>query len=189
VDTRTFHPGATTQLDLPPCYALFVGSLQPRKNLARLLEAWVRVKDVLPDAWLLIAGTGGSAFRPVPLSATQRVKFLGAVPDAELPGLYARAAVFILPSLDEGFGLPVLEAMASGTMVLASSAGALPEVVGDSGLSFDPLDVAEIAVTLQRGFQDANLRVSLREKGLMRSQRFSWDCSTELIWKVFEECR
>jgi glycosyltransferase involved in cell wall biosynthesis len=142
----------------------------------------------MPDAWLLVVGTGGGAFRPTALAATERVKFLGAVPDAKLPGLYASAAVFILPSLDEGFGLPVLEAMASGTIVIASKAGALPEVVGDSGLLFEPLNVAEIAHALQCGFQNAALRESLRKKGLVRAQRFSWDASAEMLWKVFEGC-
>jgi glycosyltransferase involved in cell wall biosynthesis len=189
VEPRIFHPGVKSRLDLPPRYALFVGSLQPRKNLARLLEAWARVKEALPDAWLLIAGSGGSSFRPISLTACERVKFLGAIPDADLPGLYAGATVFILPSLDEGFGLPLLEAMASGTMVIASHAGALPEVAGDNGLFFDPFDVAEIGDRLQRGFQDAALRQSLREKGLIRAQCFSWDISARMLWKVFEGCR
>ena len=189
VDSRTFHPGVTSRLDLPSRYALFVGSLQPRKNLARLLSAWGRMKDTVPDAWLLIAGTGGSAFRTITLAAAERVKFLGAVPDADLPGLYASATVFILPSLEEGFGLPLLEAMASGTMVMTSRAGALPEVVGDSGMFFNPLDVAEIADTLGSGLQDADLRESLCEKGLDRAQRFSWDTSAEMLWEVFEGCR
>ena len=189
VEPRTFHPGVISRLDLPSRYALFVGSLQPRKNLARLLSAWERMKDKVPDAWLLVAGTGGSAFRPVHLALHERVKFLGAVPDAELPGLYAGATVFILPSLDEGFGLTLLEAMACGTIVIASNAGALPEVVGDSGLFFDPLDVAEIAETLRCGFQDAGPRETLREKGLLRAQRYSWDTSAEMLWEVFEGCR
>jgi glycosyltransferase involved in cell wall biosynthesis len=188
VDSRTFHPGATTRLDLPDCYALFVGSLQPRKNLASLLEAWELAKDALPNARLLIAGTGGSAFRPFPLTAADQVSFLGPVPDADLPGLYANATLFILPSLDEGFGLPVLEAMACGTPVVTSNAGALPEVLGDSGLFFDPLNVAEIAGTLQRVFRDGALRESLSENGLKRARGFSWDTSAKMLWKVFEQC-
>jgi glycosyltransferase involved in cell wall biosynthesis len=189
VDARVFHPGVQSRLDLPSRYALFVGSLQPRKNLPRLLGAWERMKDTVPDAWLLVAGTGGSAFRPVHLALHERVKFLGAVLDAELPGLYAGATVFILPSLDEGFGLTLLEAMACGTIVLASNAGALPEVVADNGLFFDPLDVTEIANNLQRGLQGASLRKSLGEKGILRAQRFSWDTSAEMLWDVFERCR
>jgi glycosyltransferase involved in cell wall biosynthesis len=188
VDARVFHPGAISRLDLPSRYALFVGSLQPRKNLPRLLDAWERIKDTVPDAWLLVAGTGGSVFRPVSLAVHERVKFLGAVPDSELPGLYASATVFILPSLDEGFGLTLLEAMACGTMVIASNAGALPEVVADNGLIIDPLDGAEIADMLQLGLQDASLCTTLREKGIMRAQCFSWDTSAERLWQVFEGC-
>lgn len=189
VGTTTFHPGASSRLELPPRYALFVGSLQPRKNLARLLDAWGRMKNAVPDTWLLIAGAGSGVFRPISRNALERVKFLGLVSDADLPGLYAKATVFIQPSLEEGFGLTPLEAMASGTMVLSSNAGALPEVVGDSGLFFDPLDEAEIADTLRCGLQDADLRESLREKSLMRAQRFSWDTSAEMLWKVFDQCR
>jgi glycosyltransferase involved in cell wall biosynthesis len=188
VDTRIFHPGAIARLELPARYILFVGSLQPRKNLARLLSAWGRMKDAVSDAWLLVAGTGGSVFRSTVPAGPERVKFLGAVPEADLPGLYSSAAAFILPSLDEGFGLPVLEAMASGTIVLVSKAGALPEVAGDSGLLFDPLEVAEIADALERGLRDATLRDSLCEKGLAHAQRFSWDTSCEMVWKVFEGC-
>src|SRR3990172_5022589 len=77
-----FHPGATSRLDLPACYALFVGSLQPRKNLARLLEAWAKIKDALPDSWLLIAGKGSDVFQPISLASVERVRFLGPVPDA-----------------------------------------------------------------------------------------------------------
>jgi glycosyltransferase involved in cell wall biosynthesis len=189
VDTEIFHPGATSRLELPPRYALFVGSLQPRKNLNRLLDAWGRMKNAVPDAWLLIAGTGGDVFRPISLNTPERVKFLGVVPDADLPGLYASATVFILPSLDEGFGLTLLEAMASGTMILASNAGALPEVAGNCGLFFDPLDVAEIADSLRCGLQDAALRKSLCEKGLIRAHRLSWYTSAERLWQVFEGCR
>ncbi len=189
VDARVFHSGASSRLDLPSRYALFVGSLQPRKNLLRLLDAWERIKDTVPDAWLLVAGTGGSAFRPVHFEVHERVKFLGVVPEADLPGLYANATVFILPSLDEGFGLTLLEAMACGTLVLSSRAGALPEVVADNGLFFDPLDVTEIANVLQRGLQDASLRTSFREKGITRAQCFSWDTSAEMLWQVFEGCR
>lgn len=188
VELSYFHPGVRSRLILPARYVLFVGSLQPRKNLARLLAAWDKIKDVVPVAWLLIVGTGGSVFRSTALPGTERVKFLGAVPDADLPELYARARAFILPSLDEGFGLPVLEAMASGTMVLASHAGALPEVTGDSALLFDPLDVVEIAAALERGLCDSALRDSLREKGLVRARCFSWEASTEKLWKVFEGC-
>jgi glycosyltransferase involved in cell wall biosynthesis len=189
VDHRIFHQRAILRMEIPQRYALFVGSVQPRKNLPRLLEAWALLGDALPDTWLLIAGTGGSVYRSTSLSTPERVRFLGVVPDADLPGLYAGASVFILPSLDEGFGLPVLEAMASGTVVLASRAGALPEVVGDCGLFFDPMDVTEIADALHRGLRESALRESLREKGLARARQFSWDVSSAMLWSIFEQCQ
>lgn len=189
VDMQTYHPGVTAQLDLPPRYALFVGTLQPRKNLARLMDAWKRIKDTLPDVWLLVAGSGDRVFRPAKLPVTERVQFLGAIPDARLPGLYSGATVFILPSLDEGFGLTVLEAMACGTMVIASNTGALPEVVGDCGLFFDPSNVDDIAGKLRCGLQDRVLRESMRGKGLQRVERYSWDISAQRLREVFEGCR
>jgi glycosyltransferase involved in cell wall biosynthesis len=189
VDASVFHPNSPSQPDFPACYALFVGSLQPRKNLPRLIEAWKLVKETLPNAWLLIAGTAGSAFRSISLPVTERIKLLGAVPEADLPGLYANATVFILPSLEEGFGLPALEAMASGTLVLASGSGALPEVIGENALFFNPLDVTEIAAALQRGFQDGASRDDLRREGLVRARRFSWESASELLWRVFEQCQ
>lgn len=188
VDAEVFHPGARSRLDLPPRYVLFVGSLQPRKNLARLLEAWGRIKDKAPDVWLFIAGAGAGVFHPVSLLAPERVKFLGSVPDADLPGLYANATVFVLPSLEEGFGLTALEAMACGTMAITSNAGALPEVVGESGLFFDPLNVAEIAEKLLLVLQEAPVRGSLSEKGLIRARCFSWETSAAMLWEVLEQC-
>lgn len=189
VDTGSFHPGAERRLDLPDRYVLFVGSLQPRKNLPRLLEAWHQMKEAAPDTWLVIAGAGSKIFRPMKLPTDERVIFLGSISEADLPGLYAHAALFILPSLDEGFGLPALEAMASGTPVAASRAGALLEAVGEAGLTFDPLDIPEMADALRRGLTDMPLRKFLREKGLMRARCFSWQNSADKMWTVFEECR
>jgi len=189
VDIGRFHPDAEQKLDLPERYALFVGSLQARKNLARLLDAWNQIKDATPDIWLVIAGAGSKIFRSTKLAARERVIFLGPVSETDLPGLYAHAALFILPSLDEGFGLPVLEAMASGTPVAASKAGSLPEVVGEAGLFFDPLEIPEMANALKCGLTDAPLRNSLREKGLVRARGFSWQNSADKMWKVFEECQ
>lgn len=189
VDMDVFHPGASHRLDFPPRYVLFVGSLQQRKNLPRLLEAWEQVKDSVPDTWLVIAGAGGEAFRPVRLAAAGRVKFLGPVAEVDLPGLYARAALFILPSLDEGFGLPVLEAMACGVPVAASRAGALPEVVGNAGLFFDPLEAREITGAIRSGLTDGSLRDSLRENGLERARHFSWRESADKMWETFEGCQ
>jgi len=189
VDTRRFHPGAEQRLDLPERYVLFVGSLQARKNLARLLEAWQQMKEAAPDAWLVIAGAGSKIFRPMRLASGERVTLLGSICESDLPGLYAHAALFILPSLDEGFGLPTLEAMASGTPVVASNASALPEVVGEAGLFFDPLDISGMADALRGGLTDIPLQNSLRERGLIWSHCFSWQNAADKLWKVFKECQ
>ena len=189
VDTRRFHPGAEQRLDLPERYVLFVGSLQARKNLARLLEAWQQMKEAVPDAWLVIAGAGSKIFRPMRLASGERVTFLGSICESDLPGLYAHATLFILPSLDEGFGLPTLEAMASGTPVVASNASALPEVVGEAGLFFDPLDISGMADALRGGLTDIPLQNSLRERGLIWSHCFSWQNAADKLWKVFKECQ
>ncbi|MEW5829576.1 MAG: glycosyltransferase family 1 protein [Chloroflexota bacterium] len=188
VDTEIFHPNAPRTLDLPPKYALFVGSLQPRKNLPGLLAAWGQVEDAVPEAWLVIAGTGGAAFRPVSLIAAERVKFLGAVAEPDLPGLYAGASLAVLPSFDEGFGLTALEAMACGAPVAASTAGALPEVVGEAGLAFDPHDLPGMAEALRRGLTDEGLGKSLREKGPARAEGFPWQAAAGRMREVFEEC-
>jgi glycosyltransferase involved in cell wall biosynthesis len=96
---------------------------------------------------------------------------------------------FVIPSLDEGFGLPVLEAMACGTPVIAARAGALPEVVGEAGLFFDPKHTDELAGALERCLGDGKLRLELAEKGLSRVNNFSWQDSAEKLWKVLETCR
>jgi glycosyltransferase involved in cell wall biosynthesis len=210
VDRSVFHPGAQqNKYDLPDCYILFVGSLEPRKNLKTLLQVWHTIKNDFKDTWLMIAGAGGRVFRPVELSHTiERVRFLGYVDDESLPGLYAGATLLVLPSLDEGFGLPALEAMACGTPVIVSNTGALPETIADAGLIFElgcrspegtpgrcePFDVAQdklheesLSASLRQGLGDEALRSSLREKGLARAKLFSWQTTAESIWKTLNE--
>jgi len=188
VDLTIFRPDAPRRLSLPPKYVLFVGSLQPRKNLTGLLAAWAQVKDTVQDTWLVIAGEGGDMFRPLALPKMDRVKFLGAVAEADLPGLYAGATLLVIPSCDEGFGLPVLEAMACGTPVAASTAGALPEVTGAAGLTFDPDDIPAMAEVLRCLLTEKPLQMEFREKGLSWACRFSWQSSADRLWEVFKTC-
>jgi glycosyltransferase involved in cell wall biosynthesis len=150
VDRSIFHPDAKQhRFDLPACYILFVGSLEPRKNLHTLLHAWNEIKDQFREMGLVIVGTHGNVFKSVDLARkAERVHFLGYVDDQTLAGLYANATLFVLPSQDEGFGLPALEAMASGTPVLVSDGGALPEVVGDAGMRFCLSDQNELKYAL-----------------------------------------
>ena len=189
VDLNHFHPNHPAPRRFYARYVLFVGSLQPRKNLGVLLAAWDQIVHRFPDIWLLAAGVENHHYRQVPLSRdVKNVRFLGYVPEADLPGYYAGAMAFVIPSLDEGFGLPVLEAMACGTPVIAARTGALPEVVGKAGLFFDPVHPAQLAETLASCLSDAKLRGDLAEKGLSHVKTFSWQVSAEKLWKVLKTC-
>ena len=189
VNQSIFHPAAKqSTFDLPECYVLFVGTLEPRKNLNLLIHAWNEVKDDFKEAWLIIVGVGRSMFRSIHLSHDrERVCLPGYVDDQTLAALYANATLFVLPSQDEGFGLPALEAMASGTPVIVSDGGALPEVVGEAGLIFCLSDSFGLKNTLKECLSNAKLRCELREKGLTRAKDFSWQATAELVWKNLHE--
>jgi glycosyltransferase involved in cell wall biosynthesis len=189
VDHSRFHPGAKQlKSGLPECYILFVGSLEPRKNLNLLLSAWNEIKDQFKGVWLIIAGDSGSVFRPVHLShEIGRVCFLGYVDDESLAGLYANARLLVLPSQDEGFGLPALEAMASGTPVIVSDGGALPEVVGEAGMIFCLSKPDGLSRAIRECLSNERLRHELKEQGLARAKEFSWQASAALVWKHLHE--
>lgn len=189
VDTSVFHPGAKqTRFDLPSCYILFVGTLEPRKNLPALLQAWREIKDEFKEFWLVIAGAEGSVFQTIHVPhEIERVRFLGYVNDKTLAGLYANASLLVLPSQDEGFGLPALEAMASGTPVIVSDGGALPEVVGDAGIIFCLSDSTGLANAMRECLNDPGLRMALREKGLIRAKNFPWQTPAEIVWRGLHE--
>jgi glycosyltransferase involved in cell wall biosynthesis len=190
VDRERFHPQLSPPGRLPARYVLFVGSLQPRKNLGILVEAWKEVARRFPDTWLLLAVVGGRNFRRAALPAeVERVGFLGYVSEAGLPGLYAGALACVLPSLVEGFGLPALEAMACGAPVIVSRAGALPEVVGEAGLFFDPTRPEELAGALRRCLDDPDLRAWLAGLGLARAEAFEWQAAARHVWDVLQSCR
>jgi glycosyltransferase involved in cell wall biosynthesis len=166
---------------------LTVGTMQPRKNHLRLVQAFARLKT---EAVLVIAGGQGWAYEAVRdevvrLRIADRVFFTGFVDDNDLPRLYNAAAVFVYPALYEGFGLPVLEAMACGVPVITSNVSSLPEVAGDAALLVDPLDVDAIAVALDRLLVDERLRASLREKGIARAGQFTWARAAEKTWGVY----
>ncbi|HTX68181.1 MAG TPA: glycosyltransferase family 1 protein [Thermoleophilia bacterium] len=174
-------------------YALAVGNLQPRKNLARLIEAWalLAADDADRGRQLVVAGAfrgrrDGATGLAIQLHIGDRVAFPGYVADADLPALYGGADVFVLPSLYEGFGLPVLEAMACGTPVACSRTTALPEVAGGAAALFDPHDPADIAATLRAVLADEALRADLRERGLRRASRASWRACAELTAAAYD---
>lgn len=168
-------------------YVLSLGSLEPRKNLSTLLQAWQRLADRLPpDVWLVLAGAKGSEaiFRRVPGldRLPPRVLLAGHVEDRLLPALYSAAECFVYPSLYEGFGMPPLEAMACGTPVIASRAGALPEVVGNSGLLIEPTNPGQICDAVTALHDDAQLRKRMSVDARAQAARFTWSaCATATL--------
>ena len=186
VDNKIFHPGAKQEeYILPKKYILFLGSLEPRKNLPALITAWNSISNDFKNVWLVIAGGAGHVFHKARLPLPgERTRFLGYIPDAHLPGLYAGATIFVLPSLEEGFGLPALEAMASGTPVITSTTGAFPEVVGEAALQVNPLLIDEIGEGMRTLLSSEQLRYDLKQKGLDRCRQFTWEQTSQSIWKV-----
>jgi GT2 family glycosyltransferase/glycosyltransferase involved in cell wall biosynthesis len=155
-------------------YVLVVGTRIARKNLAALAAAGRRLKSIGVE--LVSAGSGRHYMRP---GETPPLRALGYVPEPYLPGLYAGAAALAMPSLYEGFGLPVLEAMASGVPVIAANRAALPETCGDAALLVDPKDETELADALATAITDDELRRTLVDAGLRQAARFSWDRAAE----------
>ena len=188
VNTFTFHPKAKQRVfDLPERYVLFLGSLQPRKNLKLLLNAWNRIKTDLEDTWLIVAGEAGAVFRNEEYPVIERVRFLGYVAEEALPGLYAHAACFVLPSHDEGFGLSALEAMACGSPVIVSNGGALLETVGEAGLVFNLSTADGLREALAECLGNRRLRSILIEKGLERAKQFSWEKTAQIVRTSLDE--
>ena len=170
---------------LASTFMLAVGSLEPRKNLLRLLDAYEEIRVQYPKMELVIVGSSGYPFKdPSMDSLPKGTHLLGKVPDTDLPPLYSGAKIFVYPSIYEGFGLPVLEAMACGTPVIASTASSIPEVVGEAGLLFDPFDVDAIATGMEKVLNDPDLQNHLTELGLQRVKMFTWDRTAQQVWKV-----
>lgn len=168
------------RLGLPERYVLYVGMNKPHKNLERLVQAWAGLPGARDGSeHLVIAGRSdprypGARSLASQLGLADSVIFSGDVAEADLPALYSGATLFVFPSLYEGFGLPVLEAMACGAPVVCSSTPALLEVAGDAALTFDPLEVVAQTAALDRALSDPELRVRLRQHGLARAHQFSW---------------
>jgi glycosyltransferase involved in cell wall biosynthesis len=172
-------------------FALYVGNIKPHKNLERLIDAFDLVRrGGYERLELLIIGDQISKYPRLRRAVDRHklhkhVRFLGFVPDDTLAALYRLATVFVFPSLYEGFGLPPLEAMASGTPVVTSNRSSLPEVVGDAAVLVDPYSAASIAEGIQRVLSDADLRRALSERGLARAREFSWESSIRRIHEVY----
>lgn len=173
---------------------LYVGGISPHKNLDGLVQAMAHLKT---DAQLVIVGdekrdsalTCGQELRQTitRLGLSERVTFTGFMPDDDLVATYNAASLLVLPSFEEGFGLPVIEAMACGTPVAVSRIGALVELAGDAGLVFDPSDVGDMTSTIDRILQSTELQESMRQHGLEQAERYSWGRAAEQTMSVLEQ--
>lgn len=166
---------------------LHVGAIQRRKNIVRLVKAF----ETLPDDWrLVLAGSSGFGGAEIlsyidSSASRERIQVLGYVSSDALAGWYSRALIFAFPSLDEGFGMPVLEAMAAGVPVVTSNRSALPEVAGNAALLIDPESTSELADALGRLVFDQNLRLDLICRGLRRAAEFSWAEAVNRTWALY----
>jgi len=177
-------------------YILFVGTLQPRKNIARLIEAFSQIKKgkhlEAKDLQLVIIGRKGWLYeeilaKPKELEIEKDVKFLENINDDELVLFYKHALCFVLPSLYEGFGLPVLEAMQYGCPVITSNSSSLPEAGGEGALYVDPENIDDIAEKITKLISDEKLRSELIEKGKKQLEKFSWEKTAKETLAVLEE--
>jgi glycosyltransferase involved in cell wall biosynthesis len=173
-------------------FVLYVGNIKPHKNLVRLIEAFAELrKSGFEQVKLLIIGDEISRLPALRRSVHRHklhkhVRFLGYLPDRTLAILYRLAAVFVFPSLYEGFGLPPLEAMASGTPVVTSNVSSLPEVAGDAAVLVDPYDVDSIVEGLRLVLSNPAAAADLRRRGLERAREFSWARSVEKTRQVYQ---
>lgn len=177
-------------------YILVVGNLQPRKNLGRLIEAFKKIKNNkdLKEYKLVIVGKKSWANNGIIngvdfTSYANDIIFTGYVPDEDLPYLYNGCDVFVYPSIFEGFGLPVLEAMKCGAAVLTSNTSSIPEVVGDSGVLFDPFDVNDIFGRLERILLNEQERLYFKAKAVEHAKMFSWENTAKETKKVYEKLK
>ncbi|WP_074012238.1 glycosyltransferase family 1 protein [Candidatus Sodalis sp. SoCistrobi] len=172
-------------------YTLFTGTIEPRKNLTVLLDAYEQLPQALQQRYPLVLsgykgwGSGAEHQRFERGSREGWVKYLGYVAQEELPILFAAARLFVFPSLYEGFGLPVLEAMASGVPVVCSNAASLPEVAGDAAFICEPRDVDALSAGIAQGLQDEVWRAQARVAGLANAQKFSWQRCAQDTMKAY----
>lgn len=184
-------PAGATEEEAREKMILFVGALQTRKNVLALVQAFEQLESW---NWNLVLAGAPSGYGAAAIidyiersPARARIRITGYVPDSELQRLYRRASVFAFPSLDEGFGIPVLEAMAHGLPVLTSNRSALVEVAGDAAIQVDPTKIEEICAGLKALQEDDALRTRLARLGLKQAEQFSWSRSVRMTHEVYEE--
>jgi glycosyltransferase involved in cell wall biosynthesis len=193
VTDRAALESALHALGLEGEYILYVGALQPRKNISRLPLAFDLLKQSEKIAEkLVIVGKKAWLYQDVlathaSLKHREDVLFLDYIPDADLPFVYSGARIFVFPSLYEGFGLPPLEAMACGLPVCVSSSPAMPEVVGEAGVFFDPLSIEAIAEAMHSLLKDPELCAELARRGPERAAQFTWDETARQTLRVYRE--
>jgi glycosyltransferase involved in cell wall biosynthesis len=174
-------------------FILFVGSLEPRKNLKTLLQAFATyIKNHSGRELLVIAGAKGWLSEEITqlvsaLDIEGQIKFLGYVRESDLRVLYSATKLFVYPSLYEGFGLPPLEAMACGAPVITSNTSSLPEVVGDAAILIDPHDSETLCHAMWRVMNDADLRMRMRQRSVERAREFSWQHTAQETLAVYQE--
>jgi glycosyltransferase involved in cell wall biosynthesis len=182
---------ALSRLKLMPPYVLFVGTIEPRKNLVRLVRAYRRVAATGVPHGLVLAGPLGwhheSLMRELALEGPGEIVMTGALAPDELDAVYRAADAFVYPSVYEGFGLPVLEAMTRGVPVVASNMSSLPEVTGDAAIGVNPRSVRELAAAIESLCTDIDLAERLAAAGRRRAERFSWDETAARTAEVYEQ--
>jgi glycosyltransferase involved in cell wall biosynthesis len=179
------------QYHLPEQFILVVGTIEPRKNYNRLLEAVVQLRKTYPHLYLVVVGSKGWLYEPFlkrveELDAQGWVIFPGFIPDEDLPTVYAAATLTAMPSVYEGFGLPILEAMASGSPVVSSLAASLPELGGEAAVYFDPLDINSMIEALHQVLSNTDQRLLMRHQGLAQAGQFSWDRAAQETLAVYD---
>ncbi|MGA7672844.1 MAG: glycosyltransferase family 1 protein [Nitrolancea sp.] len=197
VDER-FRPASRAEIDrarewlgIDGPFVLYVGTIQPRKNLVRLVQAFERIADQHPDLHLVLVGKRGWKTEEITYAAqrsrySSRIILPGHAPDDLLPGLYSAATVFTLPSLYEGFGMPVVEAMACGTPCIVSNRGSLPEIAGDAAVIIDPMDVDGMAISLSNLLSDDE-RATRIDAGIKHARSFSWTRAGEMTLETIRD--
>jgi len=182
---------------LPSSFILTLGVLEPKKNIERLLLAYADLKKSLPNLPKLVIGgsreygwMNSRVFQLAKnLALDDEVIFTGMIEHEDLPAVYNLATLFVLPSLYEGFGLPVIEAMACGTPVITSNTSSLPEVAGNAAVLVNPYDVEKISQAIGQVLSNERLQKEMREKGIENAKRFSWERAANALLEIFEEIR